>query len=45
MKRDRDECFRAGMDHYLSKPLRSHELYTLLQELFPATDEAVAKKS
>jgi len=43
MKRDRDECFRAGMDHYLSKPLRSHELYALLQELFPATEQPADK--
>ncbi|MFT3870889.1 MAG: response regulator [Nibricoccus sp.] len=46
MKRDRDECFRAGMDHYLSKPLRSNELYALLQQLFPATNHApVAKEN
>jgi signal transduction histidine kinase/CheY-like chemotaxis protein/ligand-binding sensor domain-containing protein len=35
MKGDSDQCLRAGMDHYLSKPLRSHELYALLQKLFP----------
>jgi len=38
LKSDREQCLRAGMDHYLSKPLRSHELYSLLQELFPAKE-------
>jgi CheY-like chemotaxis protein len=33
----REQCLAAGMDKYLSKPLRSHELYAVIQELFPAT--------
>jgi len=32
----REQCLMAGMDKYLSKPLRSQELYAVLQELFPA---------
>ena len=35
MKGDRDRCLQAGMDHYLSKPVRSYELYSLLQQIFP----------
>jgi CheY-like chemotaxis protein len=34
-KGDSEQCLRAGMDHYLSKPLRSHELYKLMHQLFP----------
>jgi len=36
LKGDSEQCLRAGMDHYLSKPLRSHDLYERLQQLFPA---------
>jgi len=36
LKGDSEQCLRAGMDHYLSKPLRSRDLYALLQQLFPA---------
>ena len=36
LKEDREQCFKSGMDKYLSKPLRSHELYAMLQELFPS---------
>jgi CheY-like chemotaxis protein len=42
MKGDSEQCLQAGMDHYLSKPLRSHELYTLLQKLFPLGDDEKA---
>jgi signal transduction histidine kinase/DNA-binding response OmpR family regulator/ligand-binding sensor domain-containing protein len=34
MKGDEDMCLAAGMDAYLSKPIRSQELYGLLQRLF-----------
>ncbi|HEX2854060.1 MAG TPA: response regulator [Opitutaceae bacterium] len=36
MQGDQERCFAAGMDAYLSKPIRSQELYDLLQHLFPA---------
>jgi CheY-like chemotaxis protein len=35
LKGDSEQCIRAGMDYYLSKPLRSHDLYELMQRLFP----------
>ncbi len=35
MQGDQDQCFSAGMDAYLSKPIRTQELYGLLQRLFP----------
>jgi len=35
LKGDREQCLQAGMDSYLSKPLRSHELYALLHGFFP----------
>ena len=31
----RDECLRAGMDHYLSKPVRWAELRTAVRQLIP----------
>ncbi|MDX2169628.1 MAG: response regulator [Deltaproteobacteria bacterium] len=33
MEGDRERCLAAGMDGYLSKPLRSGELYALLDQL------------
>ena len=35
MNSHREQCLLAGMDRYLSKPLRLQELYGVLQELFP----------
>src|SRR5262249_13210457 len=35
-KGDRERCLAAGMDAYLSKPLRLGELEQVLGELFPA---------
>ncbi|MFT3781824.1 MAG: response regulator [Nibricoccus sp.] len=40
LKSDREQCIRAGMDHYLTKPLRSQELYALLAELFPEVNSS-----
>jgi len=36
LKGDSEQCLRAGMDYYLGKPLRSRDLYELMQRLFPA---------
>jgi CheY-like chemotaxis protein len=36
MKGDRERCLEAGMDAYLSKPLRSSDLFALLDSFFPA---------
>lgn len=33
MTEDRDECFQAGMNHYLSKPLKPQTLINMLREL------------
>lgn len=36
MKGDDEKCFAAGMDDYLSKPLRQHELERVLMKWLPA---------
>jgi two-component system, sensor histidine kinase and response regulator len=33
MEGDRERCLEAGMDGYLSKPVRSEELYKTLEEV------------
>ena len=33
MNRDREKCLAAGMDAYLSKPVRPSELYEAIEEL------------
>jgi CheY-like chemotaxis protein len=37
MKGDRERCLEAGMDAYVSKPLRPHDIATALADLFPPT--------
>ena len=32
LKGDRDRCIEAGMDAYISKPLRSPDLHAVLEE-------------
>jgi signal transduction histidine kinase/CheY-like chemotaxis protein len=38
MKGDADNCLVSGMDAYLCKPLRSQELYALIEQRFPSTE-------
>jgi two-component system, sensor histidine kinase and response regulator len=38
---DDDKCFAAGMDHYLSKPFSSEQLYRALEACASATQSAV----
>jgi PAS domain S-box-containing protein len=42
MKGDREECLAAGMDGYVPKPIRAHELSSALAELFCRPDEQPA---
>jgi len=42
MNGDRDDCLRAGMDAYVSKPINSAELFGTLERLFPNRSGAVA---
>ncbi len=37
MKRDRQRCLEAGMDAYISKPIRSRELYEVVESLNAAS--------
>lgn len=37
MKGDADRCLAAGMDAYLSKPIQSAELYSVLEHMVPSS--------
>jgi PAS domain S-box-containing protein len=37
MKGDKERCLAAGMDGYVSKPLKLEELFAVIQELVPAS--------
>ena len=43
MKGDRDKCFDAGMDDYISKPIIPGRLYTILQEWLSPDRKDVAE--
>ncbi|QDU40884.1 Signal transduction histidine-protein kinase BarA [Maioricimonas rarisocia] len=38
MKGDRERCLEAGMDDYVSKPVRKHELYEAIAPLFTTAE-------
>jgi CheY-like chemotaxis protein/signal transduction histidine kinase len=37
MRGDRERCMQAGMDGYVSKPVRTEELFNVIERLCPAT--------
>jgi HPt (histidine-containing phosphotransfer) domain-containing protein len=45
MKGDRERCLDAGMDAYLAKPLRSNDLFALLDSFFPTNGAELAALS
>jgi signal transduction histidine kinase/CheY-like chemotaxis protein len=42
MQRDKDECFAVGMDHYVSKPIRTEHLFEILDSIAPSSEPVAA---
>jgi CheY-like chemotaxis protein len=38
MKGDEEQCLSAGMDAYITKPIRAGELYSIIDRFVPATE-------
>ncbi len=38
LKGDRERCLEAGMDHYITKPLRRRDLFAVLESVLPSTE-------
>ena len=45
MKGDRERCFQAGMDGYISKPIQPRELFDAIDRVSHAADETVGAAS
>ncbi len=45
MKGDREKCLDAGMDDYVAKPVRSEELYAILEKYTPVIDPPATNES
>ena len=45
LKGDQDRCISAGMDGYVSKPIRTSELFSMIESVLPNKDSAPANVS
>ncbi|MBI4719392.1 MAG: response regulator [Planctomycetes bacterium] len=45
MKEDRDRCLAAGMNDYITKPVRAEELYKMVAKWMPTHPEGPSEKS
>jgi two-component system sensor histidine kinase/response regulator len=41
LKGDEERCLSAGMDAYISKPIRTNELFAAIERLLAKNDQAV----